>query len=159
MASFDPAFENTLKWEGCYSCDPDDPGGETKWGITKRDHPGLEIAMLTKEQAGEIYRRDYWHFDSIDSQAVANKVFDLAVNCGPKTATRLLQQALVSISRVVAVDGSLGQETLWAANSMPESELLAALRENAKEHYEKLVAHNPKLNKFLHGWLKRAAAA
>ena len=40
--------------------DSRDPGGETKFGISKRAHPDLDIANLTRDQAGAVYRRDYW---------------------------------------------------------------------------------------------------
>lgn len=51
---------------GEYSNDPDDPGGETKWGIDlrgyKNKHPGksIDIQQLTEEQALQIYWEDYW---------------------------------------------------------------------------------------------------
>ncbi|WP_425526518.1 glycosyl hydrolase 108 family protein [Xanthomonas oryzae] len=49
-----------LSHEGGYVNDPRDPGGETQWGISKRAYPELNIRALTRDQAIEIYRRDYW---------------------------------------------------------------------------------------------------
>src|SRR5690606_2973445 len=54
------AVEVVLEHEGGYVHDPHDPGGETKFGISKRQYPDLDIANLTREQAIEIYRRDWW---------------------------------------------------------------------------------------------------
>ena len=60
MDNFKRAIDFVLKWEGGYIYDPYDPGGETKYGISKRYHPNVDIKVLTKEQAREIYHRDYW---------------------------------------------------------------------------------------------------
>jgi len=51
---------HVLKREGGYVDDPTDRGGETKYGISKRSYPQLDIKNLTLEQALEIYRKDYW---------------------------------------------------------------------------------------------------
>ena len=40
--------------------DPDDPGGLTKWGISKRAHPDEDIANLTLDDAIRIYQDKYW---------------------------------------------------------------------------------------------------
>ena len=61
MADRFPAFINRiLGHEGGYVNDPQDPGGETNWGISKRSYPGEDIKNLTLDQAAAIYRRDYW---------------------------------------------------------------------------------------------------
>lgn len=89
--SFDKALAFVLKWEGGYTCDPDDPGGETRWGISKRAHPGLDIANLTEEQAAEIYRTEYWDGAGCDDLPYPLDVciFDCAVNCGVHVAKRI----------------------------------------------------------------------
>jgi len=45
---------------GGYTNDPVDPGGETKWGISKRANPDVDIKNLTRDQAVEIYKKRYW---------------------------------------------------------------------------------------------------
>ena len=82
MARFDMSIETILKHEGGYVNDPDDPGGETNFGISKRQYLKIDIASLTIEQAKMLYRQDYWKYDEIISQPVATKVFDMAVNMG-----------------------------------------------------------------------------
>ncbi len=62
--NWEKAISFVLKWEGGYSNDPYDSGGETKYGISKRSYPNLDIKNLTLEQAKEIYKRNYW--DKID---------------------------------------------------------------------------------------------
>ncbi len=58
--NFERAIAFVLRHEGGYVNDPRDPGGETKFGISKRAYPGFDIKNLTEEQAIEIYRKDYW---------------------------------------------------------------------------------------------------
>jgi len=86
---FDQAVEFTLRWEGGYENDPDDPGGETNWGISKRAYPNLDIKNLTKEQAIVIYESDYWIPSgcSLWEWPLNLIVFDTAVNCGVHRAS------------------------------------------------------------------------
>ena len=58
--NFDQAFETLIGHEGGYVNDPRDPGGETKYGITKRQYPGEDIPNMTLVRAKDIYQRDYW---------------------------------------------------------------------------------------------------
>lgn len=73
-----------LKWEGGYVNDVRDPGGETKFGISKRSFPNLDIAMLTVDQAAEIYRRSYWVVGGCDKMAWPINLihFNFGVNAG-----------------------------------------------------------------------------
>ena len=54
------AINHTLELEGGYVNDPNDSGGQTKYGISKKAYPDLDIPNLTIAQAMEIYRKDYW---------------------------------------------------------------------------------------------------
>lgn len=54
------AFVLAEKIEGGYVNDPRDPGGETKFGISKRSYPREDIKALTRDRAITIYKRDYW---------------------------------------------------------------------------------------------------
>lgn len=152
MSDFALAVAETLKWEGGYVSDPNDPGGETNFGISKRDHPDLDIKNLTVDQAKTVYRDGYWKnlYSQIESQAVAFKLFDSGVNLGVGTAVKLLQEALG-----VPVDGSFGPNTLFATNEQGES-ILVPYKAKLVEHYQNLVVRNPNLGKFLNGWLRRA---
>ena len=57
MAHFERAIDKTLAWEGGYVNDPKDPGGETKYGISKRAHPDVDIKNLSREKACAIYKK------------------------------------------------------------------------------------------------------
>jgi lysozyme family protein len=158
MATFDKAIGTVLAHEGGYTFDPNDPGGETKYGISHRAYPNLDIKSLTLDQAKAIYKRDYWTYSRIQDQDVATKVFDLAVNLGPAAAHRLLQTALNARGETVAVDGVFGPETLAAANRGDPAQLLQELRAQAAAYYAQTVLANPPEQKFLLGWMRRAVS-
>lgn len=105
---FDRAFDRLMRLEGGYVNDPRDPGGETKWGISKRAFPSLEIASLTREDARDLYRRELWDKHEMEQipESVSYQVFDFAVHSGIDTAMRKLQQAVG-----VADDGYIGPIT------------------------------------------------
>ena len=156
---FEKAITVVLKHEGGYVNDPNDLGGETKYGISKRSYPHLDIKTLTVEQAIEIYRRDWWdkyRYGDIKDQDVATKVFDLSVNMGPATAHRLLQEALVFLGYPVEIDGIIGPQTIAAANKADPRRLLQVLRWLSAHHYYRIAAQRPQSQAFLIGWLKRA---
>lgn len=89
--SFDTAFAVVVGIEAGYVNDPDDPGGETQFGISKRAYPHVDIKNLTLEQAKQLYRDDYWHLCNCDALPadMALAVFDCAVNQGVSTALHL----------------------------------------------------------------------
>jgi lysozyme family protein len=93
-SNFDRALEFVLKWEGGYSNDPHDPGGETKYGINKASHPNVDIKNLTLEQAAVIYKNEYWDTCNCDDLKwpLDIIVFDTAVNMGQKRAMIFLQE-------------------------------------------------------------------
>lgn len=109
MDNFKTCINRTLGIEGKYSFDPADPGGETNWGISKRSYPKLDIKNLTREQACDLYRRDFWDRLDLDNLpiGIANQMLDFAVNSGTGTASRACQRALG-----VADDGHIGPVTL-----------------------------------------------
>jgi len=94
--SFNRAFEIVLGHEGGYSADPHDPGGETKFGISKRAYPQLDIKALTIEQARDIYFKDYWvaaGCEHVADEAMAILMFDCAVNQGVSKANNIAGKA------------------------------------------------------------------
>lgn len=149
--TFDDAFALLIGHEGGYVDDPNDPGGETKFGISKRAYPREDIPNLTLERAKELYRRDYWGPAACDAvpDCIKFDLFDTAVNSGPKQAIRLMQRVLGVVD-----DGIVGPRTLMAAQSMPPARLVAWF--NA-ERLEFMVT----LNNWRHhggGWARRIAA-
>lgn len=80
--NFDKAFELTVGVEGGYVNDPEDPGGETKYGIAKRYHPKEIIKNLTLDRAKEIYLQEYWLPAGCDKEVYPMDIclFDSQVN-------------------------------------------------------------------------------
>jgi len=162
-AEFLIAVDRVLANEGGYSSNPADPGGATSFGISAREHPGLDIATLTRADAIKIYWRDWWlKFDFARLPvATAAKTFDLAVNMGPTHAVKCLQRALRACGHRVSEDGALGEGTALAASRADPASLLSALRSEAASYYRvtAALARGPRANadrEFLTGWLNRA---
>ena len=116
MKSFKEIIEKVLEHEGGYVNDPKDLGGETKYGITKRFYPDVDIKNLTIEEATEIYKKDYWYKNRVESlpQNLWHIYFDMCVNMGKRTAVKVLQRAAVNKGRDIEVDGGLGPMTIGA---------------------------------------------
>ena len=145
MDAFDAAFAVIVGEEGGYARDPADPGGETKFGISQRAYPALDIATLTLEDAKAIYRRDYWERHRCGEMPWhwALAMFDAAINQGG--GARWAQRALSA-----AEDGAVGPETLALMAKAPGDDYRAFLALRA-EAYARL----PAFGTFGHGWLKR----
>ena len=117
---FEDALPIILRHEGgaTITDDPRDPGGLTKFGISQRAFPDLDIRSLTEADAAAIYRREYWDRVKCDSLPAHLRlpVFDMAVNMGVSRAITLLQRACG-----VVQDGLLGPNTIRAAERLPEA--------------------------------------
>lgn len=124
---------------------------------TKEARKKLESLCLANaefvKQKLEFYKQNFWDkckCDEIESQKVANNVYDFAVNAGTGQSAKVLQRALG-----VADDGVIGAGTLSACNAKSESELNAAFCDGRAKFYKDLVARKPQNEKFLKGWLSR----
>lgn len=148
--SFDVFIERVLSHEGGYVNDPRDPGGETKFGIAKRSYPNTDIKALTRQQAIEIYRRDFWarvQGEKLPAE-VAFQVLDAAVNHGPGNAIRWLQRAAG-----VADDGAFGPISLAAVRRASAADLVLKFNAERLRFYRKLSAFDA----FGRGWIDRVA--
>jgi len=146
--SFDSAMEAIFAWEGGYVDNPNDPGGATKYGISKRAHPEVNISKLTKKQAREIYRQSYWQPCGCEELPAGLDllVFDCAVNQGPGFAVRTLQQSVGA-----AEDGIFGSRTKEAAESADPREAIRELVARRGQRYGKLA----NFSRFGLGWMRR----
>jgi len=124
------SIQNVIRREGGYVADRADRGGETKFGISKRAYPNLDIANLTEAEAARIYKRDYWDKIKAD-QLPANireMAFDAAVNQGVAWTLDALKQA----------------------NNDPQRFL-----ELRAQRYQNIVAQDPTQERFMQGWMNR----
>jgi lysozyme family protein len=175
MASFEDALLLVLQNEGGYAINSHDSGGETYRGVSRRNWPSwtgwsavdqlrshpdfprcLDADSALQTAVTEFYRQQFWRFDLIQSQEVANKLFDMCVNLGIVKTVTLLQKSLVRSGLTLAVDGQLGDKTLAQANAATASTLLHALRFYSVCHYVEMVRADPVNQEFLNGWLDRA---
>lgn len=137
-----------LSYEGGYVNHPEDPGGETKYGISKRAYPDYDIKNLTREDAMKIYLKDYWLMVRADKlpEDLRLIVFDCAVNQGVSTARRTLQKVLG-----VKVDGVIGPITLRAAHDSPSTLIIDRYAMERHHLYTRLSGWQD----FGKGWSKR----
>ena len=153
----------TLRQEGGYVDDPADPGGATNMGITLAtyrewsDDPhlgDLQVKDMTPKTASAIYRSLYWNRLRADAlpPGVDLSVFDMGVNAGMWRSARLLQQALGFTGD--QVDGSIGPETLAAANRFDSGTLVNNLADRQTSYYVSLA----NFCIFGTGWLRRTRA-
>ena len=154
MKNFNEIIEQVLEHEGGYVNDPTDLGGETKYGITKRFYPNVDIKNLTIEQAKEIYKKDYWDKNKVESlpQNLWHIYFDMCVNMGKRTAVKVLQRAANNRGKDLEVDGGLGPKTIEALNGV-ELDRVRAFR---VKYYVDLITAKPEQEKFYLGWFRRA---
>lgn len=137
-----------LDSEGGYVNHPNDPGGETKWGISKRSYPHLDIASLTIEDASQIYKQDYLkplHIEKL-KDGVVFQLFDFAVNSGIRTAIKQIQKSLNITS-----DGVIGPITLKTINKKTESDIIMLLIAQRIKFYTSLKTFDT----FGKGWMNR----
>lgn len=150
MNWFDQCFEKLISHEGGYVNHPNDPGGETKFGISKRAYPQVDIKNLTMESAKAIYKADYWDRAQCDKlpPSVAYLLFDAAVNSGIGQAIRFLQRAVG-----VADDGALGPMTLAAVQRIDVEALAGRFLGQRLDFMTKLTTWDT----FGKGWARRIA--
>jgi lysozyme family protein len=153
-----------LAHEGGYQDNPKDranwTGGKvgvgtlvgTNGGITALDMPGADIKNLTIEQKIEYYLAHYWKplYSQIESQVVANKLFDLGVLFGVGTAVKNIQLALN-----LEMDGIFGAETLACTNGTDSAALLHTFQSEMIAHARAIAAGNPNDAPDLPDWIRR----
>ena len=139
--AYETAVAFVLRLEGGYANSPIDPGGETKFGISKRQYPDLDIRALTEDEAKAIYWRDYWlpyYCDRIENALLRAHYFSTVVNIGPGDASRYLQRAVNGTGGCLTVDGIVGPVTRDAVNNAADPGLLLnAFLAQVVEHHIK----------------------
>ena len=150
--NFDAAFDRLMGHEGGYVNHPNDPGGETMWGVTiavarASGYTG-PMRDLPRDTAKAIYRAQYWDKVQADRMpfSVAFQVFDAAVNHGTDRAAKLLQRAAG-----VTDDGAIGPKTLAAVAAVPAPALLMLFNAEREQFYTDLKTW-PSFGK---GWSRR----
>ena len=155
LTTFNEIIEKVLEHEGGYVNDPTDRGGETKYGITKKFYPDVDIKNLTKDQAKHIYHTDYWRRGKCDElpSRLRHIYFDMLVNFGKRGAVKVLQRAANAKNKdKIDVDGGLGPATLKAIQNLK----LERVRAYRVLRFANLVIKKPEQERFWFGWFRRA---
>ena len=165
---FEAALAHVLKAEGGFINRPEDRGGPTNFGITKKtlaefhNVPSVsdrEIFQLTEANAAQVYRALYWDKIGLDRVIFNNLclvLFDQAVNRGVVTVVRQLQEVLnISFAEKLEVDGELGPDSLSALITCPESAVVRKFLQASFSSYARIVADDATQRIFLKGWVNR----
>ena len=176
MSRYDDVLKTVLGFEGGYSNDPSDRGGETNLGITAGTYErarqvglvaGKSVKDLTKYEAARIYHDFYWKASRCDllPEPLDLLVFDAAVNHGVGGAGRLLQRSLNTMGASLVVDGAIGPKSWGALNEILEEGKALAVRGlcgcfmmHRAKYFCDIVSNNAGQKKFLWGWLRLRVA-
>lgn len=160
-----------LRREGGYVDHPDDKGGPTNRGVTQETLSGWlgrpatveDVKNLSEETAREIYEKNYLKGPKIDElpAPIMPFVFDSAVNHGPRNAVRMMQEVVnQSDCGPISADGYMGPNTRKGAEATQEklgAGFLAALCEERRRFYRRIIERDPSQKAFEKGWMNRVA--
>jgi len=161
--------------EGGYVNDPDDPGGETYKGISRKNWPDWEgwkfidilkaktrhafidaDAIALEEFVKRFYLVNFWNKiggDNIQNQEVANSIFDFAVNAGATPSAELAQKIVGT-----KPDGIIGEKTAEAINAFNPDHFVAAFAVAKIRRYIQIIAKRPASKKYFTGWVIRSVS-
>lgn len=186
MADFNIAYKKTAAIEGGYANNSNDRGGETYKGIARKIHPdwkgwtfidGIKASFGTSAQVinqqaaknlslqalvNHFYKVNFWdalNLDSLNSQRVANELYDTAVNMGTGRAGLFFQRCLlVSTRDYLKLDGQVGNKTISVFNELSETDkymvwkLFNCLQ---GERYISICEADPTQEIFMRSWASR----
>jgi lysozyme family protein len=180
MANFQLAYAITMGNEGGYANNPNDSGGETWKGVARNYWPNwggwpivdqikatnpanlnqaLAANASLNTMVDQFYLQNFWNpigLPTINSQQIANQLFDTAVNMGTGIACRFLQQGVnVLVPNTLTVDGAVGPLTIQAANNQNNQALYNAICNLRRQRYESIIAANPSQAIFRNSWFSR----
>jgi lysozyme family protein len=169
-------LDTVIEHEGGYVDNPLDPGGETKYGISKKQYPKVDIKNLDEQAAKEIYKKDFLPSAEVNygKNEFAFKMADIGINAGPRMATEIMQRSLNTIARWYSIesidldeDGLMGSGTRKAYNkiiSNPDNrkDLMALIVANQNRYYAGEEFNTKTISKeqvaeFGKGWKGRAS--
>ena len=154
--NFDKCLEMLLSHEGGFVNHPDDPGGITNLGVTKkvydewigRESTEQEMRDLTPEDVGPIYKKNYW--DRIKGDLLPSGVdwcaFDWAVNSGKSRPSKAIQRAVGATQ-----DGAIGPATIGLIMEKDPEEIINYVYGVRQDFYKGLKTFET----FGRGWTRR----
>ncbi len=182
MPSVTEIAKEIVAREGGFVDDPDDPGGATNHGVTIHTLRRLgidltgdgrvdtgDVRALTKAQAEGIFIEHYFRRPGLSGlpDVVQASVFDMYVNAGG-TAVKVLQRLLADMGFACDADGTIGPQTLRAAQmafELAPAHLADAYAIARRNYYYALGDARPASRKYARrrdggkgGWIIRAEA-
>lgn len=158
QSSFDRSLSAVLRHEGGYVNNPKDNGGPTNKGVTlvnfrrfvKPDGTIADLKALTTDQAGTVFRRQYWDAVSggVLPVGIDYATFDMAIHSGPRLAAKFLQRAVGAKD-----DGAIGPKTLEAIVGKDPAAIINAMLD-ARMTFLRKHEDWPTFGK---GWISRVA--
>jgi lysozyme family protein len=142
-----------------------DEGGKTRFGIAQKFHPDLDPTFYTcpvaqaLPWAKKIYTEEYAShlgLAQITTQAIANKLFDIGINCGIGQAAKFAQTAASDLGQHVTVDEHLGPASIAAINGVNQGLLMSRLITLLSNFYRTLAIKQNRSANELASWLTRA---
>ena len=180
MQSVEEIATEIVRREGGYVNDPDDPGGATNFGVTIHtmrrlgldldrdgDVDATDVRMLSRAQATDIFITHYFVRPRIGElpAPLHATVFDMYVNAGGN-AIKILQRLLTEMGHPCVVDGSLGPQSIGAAQAAAEqapAHLVDAYGIARRNYYFRIADRRPASRKYARtraggkgGWIRRA---
>lgn len=182
MADFLTAYLHTARNEGGYANSPNDKGGETYAGVSRKNWPnwkGWGFIDAIKRQFGtsaatinmhagssetiqalvkEFYKTNFWYPNNlhlINDQQLATNVYDFGVNAGIGTAAKRLQRASNSVCGNLVVDGKIGSASIVAINKLDGKSVYDAFNIERKAYYDNIIAKDASQAVWRKSWYSR----
>ncbi|RRD39242.1 hypothetical protein EII29_07490 [Leptotrichia sp. OH3620_COT-345] len=160
---FKKIFEYLLKVEGGYSNDKYDSGGKTKYGIIEVEARRYGYKGHMRDMpisiAEDIYRKKYFlgnRLNEVVNDKISLSICDWIVNSGNWGAKKAQQAInLIEGRQVLATDGKIGNNTLFALNNVNSEKFLQVYHDLQRKFYRSIVSSRPTQKVFLKGWLNR----
>lgn len=153
-------YNFTFPAEGVTSNLKYDRGGLTKYGVSSKSYPNLDIRSITRNGAAVIYYRDYWLKSKCNKlqPRLAQFIFDSAVNCGNSSAGKFLQRSVNSLTEnSLLVDGIIGSITLSEVAKWDETEIILGVAAERLYYYTRIAGGDASQTHLLRGWVNRVA--
>ncbi len=154
--NFDKCLEMLLSHEGGFVNHPEDPGGITNLGVTKKvydewtgsESTEQEMRDLTPEDVAPIYKKNYW--DRVKGDSLPSGLdwacFDWAVNSGSGRPAKAVQRAVGATQ-----DGAIGPQTLGLIMEKDPEEIINYVYGVRQDFYKSLKTFET----FGRGWTRR----
>jgi len=168
--SINQIIDNIIVLEKGYVNNPNDRGGETYDGISRRWHPewkGWELLDAGKPVPDQMVR-DFYNdkyvfqprFDDVIyvNEEIGEELVEAGVNVGTDRATKWFQRSLnLYTSAGLVLDGVIGRYTIMALRDYLKRRdaevLLKTMNAFQAIHYITLAENDPKQRTFIYGWM------